>query len=117
MELLKDIDVAGAKERFMNNEALFKKFLMRFPGETTYSQLQEALKKKDTDNGFKLAHTLKGVAGNLSLISVNSVLNPMVEKLRKGEMPDEESIQAMDVVYQHIVEVIKQIEEENTQLF
>lgn len=117
MELSKDIDVVGAKERFMNNEALFKKFLMRFPTETTYPDLQEALKKKDTDNGFKLAHTLKGVAGNLSLISINNVLNPMVERLRKGEMPDEENIQALDVAYQHIVEVIKRMEEEDIPLF
>lgn len=57
------IDVADALARFMDNEALMLKFLLRFPEDKNFSQLEQALADGDATRAFEAAHTLKGVAG------------------------------------------------------
>ena len=58
------IDVDDALGRFLQNEALMMKFLGRFPADTSFSRLQEAMERGDAAQAFEAAHTLKGVAGS-----------------------------------------------------
>lgn len=117
MDFSKDIDIAGAKERFMGNEGLFKKFLFRFPNENQFSQLKQFVEENKAEEAFQAAHTLKGVVGNLSLVSVSEVLNPMVEVLRAGNIPDQAQLDAVFAAYEHSVEVIKYIEDNDVSVF
>lgn len=80
------IDVDDALGRFLQNEALMMKFLGRFPADTSFSRLQEAMAHGDTAQAFEAAHTLKGVAGNLSLKGLFEAVCPLVESLRAGEL-------------------------------
>lgn len=80
------IDVDDALGRFLQNEALMMKFLGRFPADTSFSRLQEAMARGDAAQAFEAAHTLKGVAGNLSLKRLYEALTPMVEELRAGDL-------------------------------
>lgn len=80
------IDVDDALGRFLQNEALMMKFLGRFPADTSFSRLQEAMERGDAAQAFEAAHTLKGVTGNLSLKRLYQVLIPMVEELRAGDL-------------------------------
>lgn len=80
------IDVDDALGRFLQNEALMMKFLGRFPADTSFSRLQEAMERGDAAQAFEAAHTLKGVAGNLSLKRLYEALTPMVEELRAGDL-------------------------------
>ena len=48
--------------------------------------LDQALQDKDAEEGFKQAHTLKGVASNFGMHRLLKSLEPMVEILRAGKI-------------------------------
>lgn len=116
-EIEKNIDIAGAKERFMGNEGLFKKFLLRFPQENRYEELCKQIEADNAEAAFQVAHTMKGVVGNLSLVAVGDVLNPIVEVLRAGSLPQSEQMEELKNACTHSLEIIKQIEENDVKLF
>ena len=74
--------------RCMNNEAFYLMLVNKFIATTDLSKLENALKSNDLDTAFKEAHSLKGVAGNLSLTPLFNVLVEMVEPLRNKEEKD-----------------------------
>ncbi len=80
------IDYHGGIDRFGGNVALFEKFIFRYLDDTHYDQLVEALDAGDPEEGFRVAHTLKGVVGNLSFTSYFSALAPLTEALRAGDV-------------------------------
>ncbi|MDE6024666.1 MAG: Hpt domain-containing protein [Lachnospiraceae bacterium] len=83
-----NVDLEGAMERFMNNEAMYEKFLKKFANETIYAQLASAVEENDTDKAFAAAHTLKGVCGNLSLQGLFEVVSKQVECFRAKQMEE-----------------------------
>lgn len=82
------IDVDELFERFMDNEALAMKFLRRFPEDTNFQRLQQALKCSNEVEAFEAAHTLKGVVGNLSMHSLYYETSDLVERLRAGNLEE-----------------------------
>lgn len=46
------------------SEALIKKFVLKYPGDPSFSQLKDALAAQDWELAFRASHTLKGVAQN-----------------------------------------------------
>ena len=60
------VQVDEALERFMGNEALMMRFLLRFPGDGNFSLLRQAMARGDVSGAFEAAHALKGVTGNLA---------------------------------------------------
>lgn len=85
------VDVDEALERFLGNEALLMKFLQRFPSDRSFPKLREAMAQGDAAAAFEAAHTLKGVAGNLSLTAVHQAACAVVEDLRQGDLRKAES--------------------------
>ena len=81
------IDVSDALERFMGNEALMLTFLLRFPEDENVSLLRQAMDHGDAVRAFEAAHTLKGVAGNLSMKALFEQVSLLVEDLRSGDLP------------------------------
>lgn len=79
------VDYHGGIDRFGGNVALFEKFIFRYLDDTHYDHLVEALDAGDIEEGFRIAHTLKGVVGNLSFASYFSALDPLTEALRAGD--------------------------------
>ena len=77
------IDVDGALERFMNNEALLERFLRKFPADPNYETLTAAFAAGDWEEALTASHTLKGMCGNLSLTALFSLLSRQVELLQK----------------------------------
>ncbi len=71
--------------RFVGNEALLFKFLRKFTQDGTYVQLEAAIRSGDKEEGFRAAHTLKGVAGNLGLDGLFNSVSPLVEALRSSD--------------------------------
>ena len=80
-----DIDVDGALERFMNNEALLERFLRKFPADPNYEKLTAAFAAGDREEALTASHTLKGVCGNLSMPALFSLFTRQVEALRAGD--------------------------------
>ncbi len=79
-------DTAGAIERFVNNEAMYIKFLNKFLDDPSFSQVKPSM--EDDEAFLKTTHTLKGVAGNLGFTPLYDTAAYMVERCRAGE-PDE----------------------------
>lgn len=111
------VDVPSAKDRFMGNEAMFKKFLYQLPDRNMFQDLEDKLDAGDVKEAFVAAHTLKGLAANLSLKGMEKELHVVVEALRAGNMPEDAQRQALREKYAECVEVIEIIREQNIQLF
>jgi len=75
-------DVDTTLKRFMGNEAMYMKFLMRFPDDRNYDCIIENVKNCDYDAVFNGAHTLKGVSANLGLNPVYNASSQITGLLR-----------------------------------
>lgn len=84
------INFETGSERFLGNEKLFISFLHKFPKDPSFSQLCSHMEHKEVTAAFREAHTLKGVAGNLSLDGLSALLIPFVERLREGNFEEAE---------------------------
>lgn len=80
------MDWEDAKERFLGDEELILKFEMKMLKDNSMNELTKALEEKDAGEAFKAAHTLKGVAANLSLKAIEKPVHDITEILRKGEL-------------------------------
>ena len=76
------VDTESALARFMNNGALYEKFLRRFVQDQNYAALTEAVREGRVQDAFAAAHTLKGVSANLSLTRLMESVSEVVEALR-----------------------------------
>lgn len=80
------VSVEDALRRLMNNEMLLFRLLSRFSQDNNFIALQQALNDGRTEDAFTAAHTLKGVAGNLSLQPLFVLCSELVENLRAGDL-------------------------------
>ena len=112
-EMLKksNIDVDDAMERFLDNEELYMKFLLKFQEEDeNFQKMKEALKEDKGEEDFKLAHTVKGVAGNLSINGLYEVIVPYVEYLRHGDVESAKShLAELEKVFEDSMEAIRRL--------
>lgn len=86
------IDVDGALERFMGNDALLERFLKKFLADGNYAALSAAVAAGDAAAALTASHTLKGVCGNLSMPELFRLLTCQVEALRAGDWARAESL-------------------------
>lgn len=80
------IDFDGGLERFSGRTEIYVKYLKKFPEDTYYPAMLEALEKKDVEEAFANAHSLKGTSGNLSLNSFYDSIVALVEALREKDI-------------------------------
>ena len=69
-------------ERFSGNEALYFKFLKKFPGDENMEQLTRAVEEGDSETALRAAHTLKGIALNLGFERLYTAAAALTEALR-----------------------------------
>lgn len=86
------IEVEQALERFMNNEALYLRFLNKFLQDENFSGIASSASSGDYDAMLTYAHTLKGVAGNLGLMPLYQLLDTLVLRLRSHETADMQAL-------------------------
>lgn len=103
------VETDQAVRRFAGNAALYEKFLVKFIGDSTFSQIAPALMGGDYDAALAAAHTLKGVSGNLSMIRLYNACSRMVTLIREGKTDEarssyEELSQAYKEVYNIILD-------------
>ena len=80
------IDVDGLLERCMGSEMLLARLLKKFPADTSYARLAEAVEHGDESVALEASHTLKGVCGNLSMTALFALLARQVAALRGHDM-------------------------------
>ena len=92
--------------RRLPNEALIRKFTLKFLEDQSYLQLKQALKDKNYEDAFRSAHTLKGVCQNLSFDRLYEVTELLRD--RTGEQPGiPEAMEKVTEVYELTIEEIK----------
>ena len=105
------LDYEDVMQRFMNNEGLLRRVLQKFMEDESFAHLKEALEQKDVEQAFKEAHTLKGLAANMSMVELAQVASDMTELLRSKEYEAAvEKLPLLEEVYQRIVEIVKNVE-------
>lgn len=77
-------DTDSALERVLGDEDMYLDFIQKYCKNEDIDKLDEYILNKSDTDGFTLAHTLKGVYGNLGLIPVYDVICEIVEMLRNG---------------------------------
>ena len=82
------IDYDEGLGRFCGKAAMYEKYLSRFPEDPNFNDMLLALKQGRYQDAFLYAHTLKGVAGNLSLYRLHEDVAPLVEALRDGQLSE-----------------------------
>lgn len=97
-------NVDEAMNRCMNNEMLYLKLVNRFLEQNTFPSLKEAIEKGDLEGAFHVAHSLKGVIGNLSLTPLYDVIYNMTELLRnRTEIDYNPYIEKYEKAYSELV--------------
>ena len=71
------IDYAEAMERFCGNESLFARIAVKYLDDPHVDALEAAMASGDAAAAEREAHSLKGVAGNLSFVRLYDRESPM----------------------------------------
>ncbi len=80
------INYDEAVDRFAGSMDVFEKFLKEMATINVIDALQKKLIEKDVEGSFKLAHTLKGNFGNLSVIPLYNITSSIVDELKDGNI-------------------------------
>lgn len=80
------IQVDDLLERLLDSEELMFRLLRAFPDDPNYADLVTGLALGDRDLAFRSCHTLKGVAGNLSMERFYPLICKQTEFLRHGHL-------------------------------
>lgn len=80
------IDYVDGVERFGDNAPMFERFIIRFLDDKYFDQLEGAIEDNDVEEAFQVAHTLKGVVGNLSFKRYFKTVDVVTEALRANDI-------------------------------
>jgi signal transduction histidine kinase/DNA-binding response OmpR family regulator/HPt (histidine-containing phosphotransfer) domain-containing protein len=87
------INVADGVKRVAGNKRLYRDLLMQFAAKqgNAAAEIQSALSSRDLKLAERIAHTVKGVAGNLGIAEVQFA----AQKLEKGIREDQDSVHSL----------------------
>lgn len=107
-------DVETTLKRFMNNDAIYQKFLGKFPNDPNYANLGTNLEAGAFEEAYKCAHALKGVVGNFGLTPIYEKVSTLVEELRNKAAEEVDAARANELwqeiktVYEKFISVINE---------
>lgn len=96
-------EVDEALERFVNDESLYIMCMNLFIEDAFFEILGDALKSQDYDAAREATHTLKGIAGNVSVGPLFVAISMLTDKLRANDYSD------LDADYSQILEYRKSL--------
>lgn len=79
-------DYESALGRF-RDEARLRRFALMFLQDETMAQLKQAVACDNWERAFHMAHTLKGLALNMSFDRLAASSSALTEQLRSGDAP------------------------------
>lgn len=79
------IDYAEALDRFGGNEGLFVRLATKYLDDPHFDALEAAMTAGDAAAAEREAHSLKGVAGNLSFAKLYDLATRITDALRSGD--------------------------------
>jgi len=102
------IDVNDALNRFSGSSELFEKYINRFIGEKSYTELVVSMEKKDYAAAENAVHSLKGVTGSLGMKDLFESSCALLAAFRdKKEELFSTLLEEIKVKYEEISAVIK----------
>jgi len=102
------INEAEGKKRVMNNGKLYAKLLTKFKTDTNLDDLITFAGTQDWEKAQAAAHTIKGIAANLSLTELfNQSLD--VETQVKGKSIKPESLESIKVCFTETLAAVEKV--------
>jgi len=102
------INEEEGKKRVMNNGKLYAKLLTKFKTDTNLNDLVAFAEAQDWEKAQAAAHTIKGIAANLSLTELfNQSLD--AETQLKGKSLKSESLENLKLCFSETVAVIEKV--------
>ncbi len=107
-------DVETTLKRFMGNDAIYQKFLGKFPADPNYANLGTNIEAGAFEEAYKCAHALKGVVGNLGLTPIYEKVSELVEEMRNKTSEEVDAARAnalwqeIKVVYEKFIAIISE---------
>jgi len=106
------INAEEGKKRVMNNGKLYAKLLTKFKAGTNLDELIASAEAQDWEKAQGAAHTIKGIAANLSLTELfNQSLE--VETQFKGKSLKNESLVAIKVCFDETLKAVEKVIADN----
>ena len=102
------IDINDALKRIGGSMDLYKRLLKRFVDGTQVAELGTAFQEGNKDEASRLAHTVKGVAANLSLIKLRDI-SAELEQIIKSDSDHTAKLAEFDLVYAETAKMIAEI--------
>lgn len=78
-------DYQGVIGRLMSEDRV-KRFALKFLNDTSCNTLIDAIERKDAEEAFRAAHTLKGICQNLGFTKLHESSSEICELLRGGTL-------------------------------
>lgn len=115
----KNIDIKTGLMRTSGNEKLYKNLLKMFYEKNTdvTEQIKSAITNKEQELSIRLAHTVKGVAGNLGAMNLNKVAAVTEARLKAGSLGIDDPVLAefeekLNIVFSEIAQWIGSLKKE-----
>ncbi len=103
---------ANTKEglaRCINNEGFYFRLITKAISDESFIKIKEALEEKEYELAFQIAHSLKGVLGNLALTPLYEIVYEMTELLRiKKDIDYKEYIDKLLRKREELIEITKE---------
>lgn len=97
--------------RFMGNNALYEKFIKKFPADENYSLACEDMKSGDMKALLAHTHAMKGTTGNLSMNTLYGSCCNIVDAIRAEQFDKcPEIFEEITANYNTVLEAIKEAE-------
>ncbi|MBW1785771.1 MAG: response regulator [Deltaproteobacteria bacterium] len=110
---LPEISIDSGLGRVGGNKQLYAKLLCKFRDsqEEASAQIKAALKAGDTDTAARLAHTVRGVSGNLGGESLHRAAADLEKAIKEGKGSLDQSMAAFDHQLKVVMDGIKVFQE------
>ena len=106
------VDIAEGAKRVMDNIKLYVRLLTKFRDGTKLDELEAALSAGDMEKAQNEAHTVKGVAANLSLTELFKQCLELETQI-KAKAVDPVQVEAVKTAYAATIQEVNKVIAEN----
>lgn len=99
------INVGEGINRVMNNTKLYCNLLKKFKNNESLKEIDDALADENMEIAQNSAHTLKGLAANLSLTELRKQTSELELQLKAGDLKADQLAILKDVYNKTIIEI------------
>jgi HPt (histidine-containing phosphotransfer) domain-containing protein len=102
------IDIPDGIKRVMDNKKLYIKLLTKFRDDTNLAALEAAIAAGEMEKAQTAAHTLKGVAANLSLLELFKQCLKLESQIKAREV-DPVQVETVKTVFARTIQEVNKV--------